>query len=161
MLTDGRFGTTTVSDPITGEQTIFHGPDNEWLCAKHLELARRHQLIIREVNEVAQLLANIPIFGEAALQPGFTAFEATEQLKRDHEAAKWDTDRLSGAPMIDEVLAILERNQDRLLRLAEAEPDPAKRQRIEDFLIASAASLQGMYERAQARIAAKHRGLNG
>ena len=32
-------------------------------------------------------------------------------------------------------------------RLAELEPDPAKRQRIEAFLIASAVSLRGMFER--------------
>jgi hypothetical protein len=161
MLTDGRYGTTTVSDPITGEQTIFSGPDNEWLCAKHLELARRHQLIIREVHLMAQLMANVAIFGEAALESDFTTFGATEELKRDHAAAKEDSERLSEAPPLAETIAILTRNQERMLRLAEVEPDPAKRKRIEAFLIASAASLQGMYERAQARIAAKHRGLNG
>jgi hypothetical protein len=39
-----------------------------------------------------------------------------------------------------------------MARLAELEPDPDRRQRIENFLLASAVSLRGMFERAQERI---------
>jgi hypothetical protein len=36
--------------------------------------------------------------------------------------------------------------------MAELEPDPAKRKRIEDFLIASAKEMQASYERARERL---------
>jgi hypothetical protein len=153
MWLDESFGTTTVSDPMNGDRVTFHGcPRHKWLAHKHEKIAREYALTITEVHDMTTLMANVAIFGEAALEPGFTAFEAKEELKLDHAEAKEDSERLSEAPPLAETIAILTRNQERMWRLAEAEPDPDRRKLIEDFLIASAVSLRGMFERAQERI---------
>jgi hypothetical protein len=162
MWLDESFGTTTVSDPMNGDRVTFHGcPKHKWLAHKHEKLARKYELTIIEVHLMAQLAADFALFGDAALEPGFTTFGATEELKRDYEEAKLDAARLSASLPIEEVLDIFVRNHRRMMRMAELEPDPSRRKRTVDFLSASEASLRGTYERAQERVAAKHRGLNG
>jgi hypothetical protein len=162
MWLDETYGTTTVGCPMTGDRVTFHGcPRHKWLAHKHEKLARKYELTIIEVHLMAQLAADFALFGDAALEPGFTTFGVTEELKRDYEEAKLDAARLSASLPIEEVLDIFVRNHRRMLRMAEVEPDPGRRKRIVDFLSASEASLRGTFERAQERVAAKHRGLNG
>jgi hypothetical protein len=153
MWLDETFGTTTVSDPMNGDRVTFHGClRHKWLAHTHEKIAREYVLKITEVYDMAQLVAGYAIFGEAALEEGFTTSGPVEEVKSFIVEAREDSERLSDDTPLPEVLEILARNHDRMSRLAELEPDPAKRQRIEAFLIASAVSLRGMFERAQERI---------
>jgi hypothetical protein len=143
-------------DPIDGG--LFRGDgetpeEAQWLTDIYKHLVFKHQISVRELWEMVEL-ATID-------QREF--FDGVAELRELHSATKRDADRLSASPGLAEVLAILTRNQARMLRMAELEPDLAKRKRIEDFLIAAAAEMQASYDRAKQRlINAKHRaGLNG
>ena len=76
-------------------------------CPHHEKIAREYALKITEVYDMAQLVAGYAIFGEAALEEGFTTSGPVEEVKAIIVEAREDSERLSDDTPLPEVLEIL------------------------------------------------------
>lgn len=129
----------TVRDPVNGDSITFIGDAAPRVAQFHLEVAARHWMTIKEVYRMVR----VAILGPAALDDDFDPF-AQSLFAQLLGEAECDRELLKLSLPPEEALAIWKRSRDGLRRVVDATTDPAKRARLEKFLIEREAAMANL-----------------